>query len=313
MEPGQLDLDLLRVFAAVLRERHVTRAALRLGLTQSAVSNALRRLRVLFGDDLFQRTPQGMLPTALALSLAQPIEAALDAVRAVTELSRPFVPETAEAEFVVGVSDYAELVLGPALVTRLRAVAPGVSLLFRHADRDGALALLDDDRAQLALGILPEPPARMTRTMVLRDGFAVLMRADHPAAHQALDLAAYLAWPHLLVSPVGSREGAVDRALAALGQRRRLAILVSHHLAVGPMLAGSDLVCTLARRIAVPLAAAFGLALRPLPPGLTLGPQSTSMVFHNRYAQHAAHRWLRGLVGEVVRSLHQIDIGEIIR
>ena len=312
MAPGRLDLDLLRVFAAVMRERHVTRAAQRLGLSQSAVSNALRRLRDLLGDELFQRTPQGMEPTALALALAQPVSAALDAARAVTELNRPFVPATAEAELVVGVSDYAELVLGPALVARLRATAPGVSLLFRHADRDGALALLDEDRAHLALGVFPEPPTRMTRTLVLRDGFAVLLRPDHPAADR-LDLAAYLAWPHLLVSPVGSREGAVDRALAALGQRRRLAVLVSHHLVVGPMLAGSDLVCTLARRLAAPLAAAFGLASRPLPAGLELAPQPTSLVFHNRYAQHPIHRWLRGQIGDIARGLSEVDTDQMLR
>lgn len=305
VDPARLDLNLLRVLAALERERHVTRAARRLGLSQSAVSNALRRLRASFRDELFQRTPGGMEPTALARELAGPVTAALDAVRAAAELSRPFAPAADEAEFVVGASDHAELVLGPPLVAALRSEAPGVSLVFRHADREGALGLLDEDRAHLALGTFPEPPARMTRTVLLRDGFAVLLRAGHPAATAGadLDLDAYLAWPHLLVSAVASREGAVDRALAAVGRRRRLAVVVSHHLVVGPMLAASDLVCTLPRRTAGPLAAAFALALRAPPPGIALEPQPTSLVFHNRYAQRPAHRWLRGLVAATARRL----------
>ena len=142
----------------------------------------------------------------------------------------------------------------------------------------------------------------MTRIVLMRDEFVVLMRGDHPAT-TGLDLDTFLAWPHLLVSPVASREGAVDRALAELGRRRELAAVVSHHLVVAPILQGSRLLCTMARRLATPLAAAFGLALRPLPPGLTLAPQPTSLVFHNRYAQRPAHRWLRALVAETARRL----------
>jgi LysR family transcriptional activator of mexEF-oprN operon len=302
MDLDRLDLNLLRVFEALDAERHVTRAAARLGLTQSATSNALRRLRATFQDDLFQRTPAGMEPTALARELAQPVRAALDTMRSAMDLNRPFEPGKARESFVLGLSDYAEFVLGPPLTAAMQARAPGVSAVFRHADRDVALALLDEDRTHLALGTFPEPPTRMTRIMLLRDELVLLMRAGHPAAG-GLDLEGFLAWPQLLVSPVASREGAVDRALAGLGRSRRLALVVSHHLVVPPILLGSDLLCTMARRLAGPLATAFGLAMRPLPEGLALGPQPTSLVFHNRYAQRPAHRWLRALVTETARGL----------
>jgi LysR family transcriptional activator of mexEF-oprN operon len=303
MDLRRLDLNLLRVFEALHAERHVTRAATRLGLTQPAVSNALKRLRRTFKDDLFQRTPSGMAPTTLAAELAGPITAALDAVRGALELNRPFDPATADDRFVLGVTDQAEFILGPPLVGALRQQAPGISVVFRRADRDVALALLDEDRAHLALGTLPEPPPRMTRIRLLRDGFAVLMRAGHPAVATAtLELEAYLAWPHLLVSSVASREGVADRALARLGRRRWVAAVVSHHLVVAPMLRDSDLLCSMARRLAAPLATAFGLALRPPPAGLDLPPQPTSLAFHNRYAQHQAHRWLRALVATTARQ-----------
>lgn len=302
MSLDRLDLNLLRVFQAIDAERSVTRAAARLGITQAATSNALARLRATFADELFQRAPGGMEPTALARDLAVPIGAALDAVREAVELNRPFDPAGARDEFVIGVSDYAEFVLGPTLVATLRTRAPGVSVVFRHSDREGALALLDQDRAHLALGMFPEPPARMTRIVLMRDRFVVLMRPDHPAAG-GLDLDAFVAAPHLLVSPVASKDGVVDRALGALGRRRSLAAVVSHHLVVAPILLHSDLLCTLAQQLAGPIAAAFGLVLRPLPSGLELPAQPTSLVFHNRYVQRPAHRWLRALVAETARMV----------
>lgn len=302
MSLERLDLNLLRVFQAIDAERSVTRAAARLGITQSAASNALARLRATFADELFQRAPGGMEPTALARDLASPIGAALDAVREAVELNRPFDPASARDQFVIGVSDYAEFVLGPTLVATSQARAPLVSVVFRHSDREGALALLDQDRAHLALGMFPEPPTRMTRIVLMRDRFVVLMRPGHPAA-EALDLDAFVTARHLLVSPVASREGAVDRALGALDRSRTLAAVVSHHLVVAPILLRSDLLCTLAFQLAGPIAAAFGLALRPLPPGLALPAQPTSLVFHNRYAQRPAHRWLRALATETARTV----------
>src|SRR5918998_5729417 len=222
MDLDRLDLNLLPVFEALMAERHVTRAAARLGLTQSATSNALGRLRAAFEDDLFQRTPAGMEPTALARELAGPVGSALDAVRSAVALNRPFDPARAEEVFTLGMSDYAEFVLAPPLVAALRARAPGVSVVVRHVDREVVTGLLDEDRAHLAIGHLPEPPPRMTRTVLLRDELVVLMRPDHPAAEDGLDLEAFLAWPHLLVSAVASREGAVDQGLASLGRSRRL-------------------------------------------------------------------------------------------
>lgn len=307
MSVEHLDLDLLRLFEALLAERHVTRAAARVGLTQSAASNALRRLRVAFEDDLFQRTPHGMEPTALARELAEPVGTALDALRAAAALKRPFDPAGAVEDFVVGMSDYAEFVLAPPLAAALRRRAEGISALVHHADRAIAMDLLDADKAHLAIGMFPEPPNRMTRTVLLRDPFVVLMRGDHPAASDTLDLEDFLAWPHLLVSAVASREGAVDRVLARLGRSRRLAFVVSHYLAAAPMLRDSDLLGTMAARMGEPLARAFGLTTRPLPPEIALAPQPTSLLFHNRYAQHPAHRWLRGLIAEIARGRQLTD------
>lgn len=301
MDLRHLDLNLLVVFDVMMAERHVTRAATRLNLTQSSVSNALRRLRDAFQDELFQKTPQGMEPTALARAMAPGIAQALDAVRATLDINRPFDPATATEAFCLGMSDYAEFVFGPRLVTLLAERAPGVGITIRHVDRENAFDLLDQDVVHAAVGVIPEPPSRMTRVFLLQEDFLVLMRPDHPAAGRPLDLDAYLAYPHLLISATASREGAVDRALAPLGRQRRLSVVASHLLIAGPMLRQSDLLCTMSRRVAEPLAEAFGLVLRPVP--VEIRHTRISLAFHRRYEQHPAQIYLRRLIGEVARDL----------
>lgn len=298
MNLNQLDLNLLRIFDAVMGERSVTRAGLRLGLSQAAVSNALNRLRAAFEDELFLRGPAGMEPTALARELAEPIRAALGNVAAALALRLPFDPAASDHTFLLGMSDHAEFVLGPPLICRLRRDAPGTSVTIRHADRQDALDLLDLDKIELAVGVLPDPPPRMVRQILFREPLVVLMAAHHPAADGArFELETYLAHPHLLISATATREGAIDRLLAAMGRQRRLAAVASHLLAAPPMLLGTDLFCTMLERVARPLATAFGLAVRPLP--LECEPARTGMIWHRRHDQRPAHVWLRRLVAEL--------------
>ncbi|TWB35251.1 LysR family transcriptional regulator [Nitrospirillum pindoramense] len=303
MDISRIDLNLLHVFDALYRERQVTRAGRALGLSQSAVSNALARLRQQAGDELFVRTPAGMVPTAVADAMAGPLQGALDQVRAALVASRPFKPCEARDAITVGLSDHAEFVLGPPLVAALRKEAPGLSLVLRHADKDNALPGLESGLLDLSLGMLPDPPAHMTRQMLVRDGLAVLMRPDHPALDTPWTLDTYLAYSHLLVSATASKVGAVDRMLESLGRQRVLAVVASHLLVAAPMLRDSDLLCTMAARVAHPLAAAFGLAVRPLPAELPASGMRLSMVWHRRLDSHPAHAWLRRRVAEVARAL----------
>ncbi|MDE1148344.1 MAG: LysR substrate-binding domain-containing protein [Azospirillaceae bacterium] len=308
MDLTRIDLNLLHVFDALYRERQVTRAGRALGLSQSAVSNALARLRGHLQDELFIRTPDGMVPTAVADAVAAPLQGALEQVRAALAASRPFQPGTACSDFTIGLSDHAEFVLAPPLVAAMRAEALGLSLVLRHADKDTALPGLEQGQLDLALGMLPDPPAHMTRQMLVRDGLAVLMRPGHPAQDAEWGLEAYLAHSHLLVSATAARVGAVDRLLEAIGRRRTLAVVASHLLAAAPMLRDSDLLCTMSARVAHPLAAAFGLVVRALP--LDVGDMRLgmrlSMVWHRRLDGHPAHAWLRRRVAEVARALPPI-------
>lgn len=291
---SQLDLNLLRVFDAVARERHVTRAAQRLNLSQPAVSNALARLRTALGDELFLRRPGGVEPTALALALAAPVAEALDRLAEVLSAQTPFDPATARRVFPVALSEYAEAVLAPSVLARMAREAPGCLLAIRHADRTNAEALLEQGDAVLAIAVLPEPSALYTRLRMLPEAFVTLMRPDHPLASGELTMERFLSVPHLLHSANGSRDGALDVVLGAQGLSRRLGGVVAHLSAVPEVLKRTDMIITVSARLAASLAAPNGLVVRE--PPVAVRHTRLSLVFHRRFEADPGHAWLRRLV-----------------
>jgi len=297
---SSLDLNLLRVFDAVARERHVTRAAQQLHLSQPAVSNALTRLRQALGDELFLRRPGGVEPTELALSLAQPVAEVLDRLRETLAAHAPFAPATSDRVFSLGLSEYAEAVLAPPLLAHLGRDAPGVLLAIQHADRTNALALLEQGEAQLVIGMLAEPPALFTRLRLLPEAFLVMMRAGHPLAGGPMTVEGFAAFPHLLHSPNGSREGALDGPMREAGHPRRLGAVVAHLAAVPAILRETDMVMALSARLARQMAAAHGLALQPCP--VATRHTRLSLVFHRRFEADQGHAWLRRLLLNVARE-----------
>jgi LysR family transcriptional activator of mexEF-oprN operon len=300
MDLNRLDLNLLKVFDAVMAARHVGRAASSLGLTQPAVSNALARLRQALGDDLFLRTPRGMEPTALARDLAQAVRGALGQVEEALGMARPFDPARASDAFVVGASDHAETALVPLLAGHLSREAPGVSLATRHADKHDAVALIEAGTVDLALGVLPEPPAHMVRVVVARDRLVTVLRKGHPAARGRLGLEAFLGLGHVLVSPTGERTGAIDAALAKRGLSRRVAVVLSHYGALAALVRDSDLAATLPERVARTFVAAQGLVL--VPPPIDPGPVRMHAVWHRRDERRPAHVWLRRTLLDLART-----------
>lgn len=294
-----LDLGLLRVFEALMTERQVTRAARRLNLTQSAVSNALARLRLLFDDELFIRTARGMEPTMLATEIARPIIAALDNLRGALTKAASFDPASATVTFRLAMSEYAELVLAPRLIGRLRALAPSAHLAIRHAEKEDALRLIEEDAVELAIGMLPKGAPQMSQASLLKDRLVTLLRRDHPAAKR-LTRQRFLDFPHILISAAGNRRGAVDRVLAREGAARNLATVVSHLSTVPQVLRDSDYLCTLPERVAREIAAPYGLVIVPTPVEvedfIALG-----MAWHRRHDRQPAALWLRGVIEEICR------------
>ena len=298
-----LDLNLLRALDALLAERHVTRAATRLGITQSAASHALARLRDALGDPLLVRGPRGaMVPTARAEALAAPLGQALAALAAAIRGGARFDAATARRTFRVATGDYAELVLLPPLVARLARAAPGIDLWVHVGGDDVVAALVDGG---LDCTIQPQRgrdwPAGCFARPLFTETFTCIVRAGHPAAGQRLTLARYCALPHLLVAPRGTPGSIVDDVLAAAGRSRRVAAAVPHFLVVPHVIAATDLVATLPTRVVD--------AIEPLvdvvrmPPPLELPTFAMALVWHERVHHDPAQRWLRDQLFAVAGAL----------
>ena len=298
---NSLDLNLLRVFDAVARERHVTRAAERLHLSQPAVSNALNRLRAALGDDLFLRKPGGVEPTALALSLQGPVAELLDRLRQTLAAHAPFDTATTDRVFRVALSEYAEAVLVPPLLEVMAREVPRALLAVRHADRTNALDLLEAGEAEMAVSMLRATPALYTRLRLLPEGFLTLMRPRHPLMEGELTLERFVSFPHLLHSPNGSRNGALDGPRAEAGHPRRIGARVAHLGAVPEILARTDMVMTLSARLACQLHKAHGLVVRE--PPVTIRHTRLSLIFHRRFEADPGHAWLRRTILAVAREV----------
>jgi DNA-binding transcriptional LysR family regulator len=297
------DLNLLLALDALLEERSVTRAAERVGITQSAMSHALARLRDLTGDALLVRTPNGMVATSRAEELASPIRRALDGVSIALRPAQTFDPRTAEARIRIGTGDYGEIVLLPSVVERLANEAPRIDLRVVFQG-DAPADMLRSGEADLLISPLytAEAGAGLYTRKLFEERFVCVVRRGHPLADKKLTLARYVAARHTLISPRGKEGSHTDDALARIGLSRRVAVTVPHFLVAPHIVAQSDLILTLPGRVADMLAAPLGLVLLKPPPELGLEGFTMSAVWHERTHGDPAQRWMRELFAEVARD-----------
>lgn len=311
------DLNLLRLFDVLLEERSVTRAGVRLGLSQSAVSHALGRLRHMLNDELFVRGPSGMQPTPRALEIGSRVHAALGQLQAA--LARPdFDPATSDRRFVMVSGAYAAMVLAPSLVARLARLAPEITLSLRGQAPE-LLDLLDTRQADFAVTGVISAPDRFAREMVLAEELAWVVAADSPlAARATVDLKALAATPHVTVVPQAINEdgttqrglvlraswedaGAFDMALAAEGLKRRVAVTVPDTFSALAVVARSHMATLAPRRLALAWAEAGRLAL--IEPPYASPPVELTLMFLKDRLQEPPVAWMRTLIHEVARDL----------
>ena len=288
---ARIDLNLLLVLHRLLQLRHVSRAADALGLTQPAVSNALRRLRALLGDQLLVRTPAGMQPTPYALALAEPLAQALRTLEDALAQRSAFTPEHSTRLFTIAMSDVGEIYFLPVLVPALAQDAPGVTLrtvALREPELAEALA---SGAIDLALGSLPRLRAGFYQQALFRQAYVCLMRAGHPGAIGPLGRAAFQGFDHVRVEAPGTGHVQVEEHLTRLGLQRRVRLTVPDFVALGHVLASTDLVATVPERFAERVCAPLGLHARPLP---VRDFQSVIHQFwHAGMHGDAGHQWLR--------------------
>lgn len=300
-----LDLNLLRVFDEVMAERSLTRAARNLSLTQPAVSNALRRLRETLGDELVQRSGQGMAPTPRAVALWPAVREALRQLQ--TALSPDaFVAHEATLSFVLAMADATAASLIPGLNDALEQEAPGISLrVVPLTTRDPRL-LLDAQACDLALGYFPSvlpdltvkaqngEPMPFFFQRLYDSEYVCVMRKDHPLASGQLSLDDFCAARHMLVSFSGRPYGFIDEALAAMGRERRVVLTVNQFFTAGRVVAHSNLLTVLPRHFVRVTGIARQLALQPLP--FAVSPVYVDALWHRRSDRLGAHVWLRQAV-----------------
>ncbi len=295
MDLHGIDLNLLVAFDALMKERSVTRAGIRIGRTQPAMSAALSRLRGLLNDELFIRSPAGLQPTPRALDLAEPLGHALAEIQRTLDFTQTFDPTTSTATFSIALSDHPTFKVLPMLLDALRQKAPGITLrIVNFTARDDAITLLDAGEADLTIGVPPSETGRILTQPLFAENFVCVMRRDHPAAKAPLDIPAFLSLSHLLVSPENDRFGLVDTALAKMGHKRRLAVTLPTMYAAPLLIARSDLIATLMAGVIPASGQTDALAIRPLP--FDLDPIGFTMSWHRRNDVHPAQRWLRDFV-----------------
>jgi DNA-binding transcriptional LysR family regulator len=265
---SRIDLNLLVLFEAVLQERHVGRAAARLNLSPSAVSHGLGRLRRLLHDPLFLRNPKGVAPTARALAVADPVAEILRRIRQVVAGAERFDPAASTRRFIIGAPDGISAVILPPLLAEARRVAPGIDLGVRQLlpPFDSAMAELDTRSVDVAILPVDEVPARFTAQVLYEEEFVVAARLGHPMGATP-SVEGYCAALHMLVSHTGDPNGYVDTVLADHGLARRVALAVPNFMLGLAIVAETDVVAAMPRRLVAAHGARFGVmaAAPPVP------------------------------------------------
>ena len=312
-----LDLNLLRVFDALAEERSVTRAGERLGLTQSAVSHALNRLRYALEDELFLRGPDGMTPTPRAAEIWPELRRGLTQLQHAVAPTE-FVPEEAERTFHICASSYIGEILIPRVVERVRARAPHIRLIVRGQD-SGMAEALESGRLDLCIGVYGRMAEVFAREQLFDERLVWVLRADHPAAREPVSIAAIEAMPLVLLSPAANERAGFERSsrliepivmwdeLAAdesplgRGAGERIRVVVDNAHAALAIVCGGGMAAVAPRRLAQSRAKALGLKLVDLPPQVRLGA-AFEAIWRADQSTHPALSWLRGIFRDAARE-----------
>jgi DNA-binding transcriptional LysR family regulator len=299
MNINTIDLNLFLVFKAIYASRSVTAAGDKLCMTQSAVSNALRRLRDRFNDPLFVRTPAGMQPTPMADQLIDLIDSGVASFTLAIERARKFDPATADRLFRIAINDIGQLTTVPRLFATIRAAAPAIALETISASTpQEARRLLQDGEVDVALGSWEPMGTGFYQTKLFDEDFCVLMSKDHAIQSDTLTMDEYLSAEHAAYRPSGRTANTLQEALVREGiqTRRRVVLTAAHAMGLSTIVAQSALLLTLPSRLAGALAErGSDLRMAHLPFEVLRFP--IMLHWHTRSDADEAHSWFRERVG----------------
>ncbi|MED5523135.1 MAG: LysR family transcriptional regulator [Pseudomonadota bacterium] len=292
-----LDLNLLMTLDVLLKERNVTRAAQRLHLSQPSVSVQLKKLREMFGDPLLLPGPRGMTPTALAESLQAPLADALTALEQAVQPAREFDPTTAKGTWRLAAADYGEAtILRHALPSILRQ-APQCRIAVSQVKPSTLTASMESGELELAFHTADAAPPGLKSSALFTEHYVLAGRKDHPQLQQPLDMDRFCHLEHVMVSPNGGGfSGGTDQVLAMLGHKRKVVLSVPHFNFMCQLLESSDLVAMVPSRL-IP---GTGLKTHPVP--FQAPSFQMVMLWHEKYHNDTAHRWLRQSIRDSVKA-----------
>ncbi len=307
---SRIDLNLLVLFAIVLEEQHVGRAAEKLNLSPSAVSHGLKRLRRLLNDPLFLRTPKGVVPTARAIELKEPVSEVLGQIRSIVSTAEPFDALRSTRRFSIGAPDAVSAVFLPLLLTHLQSSAPGIDIGVRqllppHRGRilqrawEPVLEELESGALDIAIIPLDDVPARFAETVLYEESFVIATRTGHPYSREPT-VDRYCEMQHLVVSLTGDTHGLFDDLLAALGRSRRVALTVPNFMQAMLLIAETDLVAALPARLAATHAKRFNLTFTE--PPLPRPPDKIRAITTKAALMDQGVAWLFGLLQRISQT-----------
>lgn len=293
MSIHELDLNLVPVLEALLAQCSVSRAAESLGLTQPAMSHALRRLRTYFNDPLFVRSGSGMVATPKALELAPIVSEMMEGVRAHLVPGAGFDPRAARRVFSLSMTDMAELVFMPRLIPRFRAEAPHARLRILRLMPSEVPAALERRNVDLAIGSVPLTVEGLYQQQLVRHPLVCMVSRDNARFSDRIHKEQYLAAEHIGVMPFGREEDIFEWALQAQGLKRRFFMMTQGFLTLPMLIEGSDLVATVPEHMATVFGSLAGI--RCLPPPVELPALALRQSWHPRFQTDPGNVWLRNL------------------
>lgn len=297
MDLRQIDLNLLVIFHQMLIDRRVSLSAEKMGLTQPAVSNALKRLRTLLKDELFVRTAKGMEPTPYALHLAAPVGQALDALKTAFKERDVFDPMTSTRTFTLAMTDIGEIYFMPPLLEALARLAPHIKISTLRNNVGRLTEEMEAGSVDLALGLLPQLKTGFFQRRLFRHRYVCMFRKEHPLAKNPISLQSFEALEHVGIIAANTGHGAVDALMERRGIKRHIRLVVPHFVAVGHILQNTDLIATVPERFASRCEKPFGLTISPLP--FKLPEIAINLFWHAKYNREPSNVWLRQLIVEL--------------
>ena len=295
----KLDLNLLIALDLLIAEASVTRAAQRLGMSQSAMSHALKRLRIVLDDDILIRTSREMEVTPYAREMGDRVRQILTEIESTLLSKETFNPATARETFRIAASDYVEATIGINLIQQITTHAPGIRIRISNLDKETVMDALDDNRIDLVINASLPLKSWHVEQNLYREEFVCVIRSDE--ALTELSVEDYLRRSHLLVSMRDDFQGAGDKILERQQQSRQVIWSTPHFMAVPFLLANSDCVALLPRRMAQQCAKAIDLKL--LSPPIEIEGFTVSMIWHQRHTNRPQHQWLREQVMNATGNL----------